>query len=294
MNMRRGFKALMIIGVVILWLTVETLFNIIWPYYIPPGETPFSIRVALFIARFSNISVASMVVGIIGNLIVKWGLVVVMIVAIVKVARIGRVPKNTEVKMEIKQKRGHKLSRKWWVSLLALFLGLVVYAVVGGLTKSALSGLTGPYEFKSLTGGFSITSLGKLVETTESKDSVAGKLEIHIFSGSYANNAYSVMYVDYPASGADPQKMLDGGRNGALSSSGRSLVSEKVIALNGYPGRELVINSISSGTEDVTAYEREYLVKNRMYILEALARSSLGRYKAIDDFFDSFKLLPGL
>jgi hypothetical protein len=79
--------------------------------------------------------------------------------------------------------------------------------------------------------------------------------------------AYYVSYVDLKPEliKETDQVILDESRDGGVSNSGGKLLSEKKIALDGYPGREIAIALHAEQHPPTKARARFYLVENRLY-----------------------------
>jgi hypothetical protein len=78
---------------------------------------------------------------------------------------------------------------------------------------------------------------------------------------------FSVAYVDYPYSAVrvtPTSSLLDGARDGAVERTNGRLLSEKLISLGGYPGREIKIK-VETPKHTAIVRSRIYLVKNRLY-----------------------------
>jgi len=102
-----------------------------------------------------------------------------------------------------------------------------------------------------------------------------------------------VGYSDYPeemVKESDPEKILDGSRDGAVRNANGKLVLENKISLDGNPGRELVIDAKGKGGQDATMKARVFLVKNRLYQVMVVAPKGQVSGAEIDDFLKSFKL----
>jgi hypothetical protein len=101
--------------------------------------------------------------------------------------------------------------------------------------------------------------------------------------------AYMVAFNDYPedmVAGNDPDTMLDGARDGAVSNVSGTLDSEERITINDFPGRYLVV-SVEGGR----VYLRIYIVNNRLYQAMVVNPDSGGiSMGEITDFLDSFTL----
>ena len=98
------------------------------------------------------------------------------------------------------------------------------------------------------------------------------------------NIAYMVMYNDYAAQQAtgDPQTVLAAARDGATS--GKTVLSDTVISLNGIPGREF---TAKDGTWNYTV--RQYLSGKRLYQLIVVSNAA-NPATQISDFMTSFKI----
>ena len=102
------------------------------------------------------------------------------------------------------------------------------------------------------------------------------------------NVAYMSSYSDLPLerTTAGPDKILSDARDGALSSAQGTLDSEKKIAIDGYPGRELIILTPNG----MKSYVRVYLVKSRLYQAMGVMPKERTDEKQVRTFLDSFRL----
>jgi hypothetical protein len=96
--------------------------------------------------------------------------------------------------------------------------------------------------------------------------------------------SYLAMYSDYPPNYAngDPQTVLAGTRDGAVS--GKTLVSDIAISLNGVPGREF---TAKDDTWNFTV--RQFLSGKRLYQLIVVSNSTHPAAQT-SDFLNSFKI----
>src|SRR5262249_10664298 len=104
---------------------------------------------------------------------------------------------------------------------------------------------------------------------------------------------FAVMYNDFPADkikGANPDNMLNGGRDRAVANVKGKLISEKKISLGKakYPGRELMIQIPGS---PLSVRQRMYLVENRLYQTIVVGTEGVVKSNLADKFHDSFKLV---
>ncbi|NJR48229.1 MAG: hypothetical protein HC780_00450 [Leptolyngbyaceae cyanobacterium CSU_1_3] len=170
---------------------------------------------------------------------------------------------------------------------------IVTYLVALGFLPTACNPVAKSEEFKSQTGQFSVTAPIALKEETRSLDTTAGKINLHMFTATEKNKAYFVAYADYPEQIlklSNPEKMLDGARDGAIGNVNGKLVSEAKVSINGAPGRELVIEAKGKNGENGTVKARVFLVKNRLYQAMVVAPQAEVNSAEMDKFLQSFKL----
>jgi hypothetical protein len=145
-------------------------------------------------------------------------------------------------------------------------------------------------EFSVEEGGFSVLMPTKpMQQTMPAGESV----NVHIYLSLGANGTgYLASYADLPDVPADQAqtiKALDDARNGQLKSSKGRLLSETTITLEGYPGRELKIETATG-----QMISRVFLVKRRLYQLLGIVPESIvgseGFAQDAAKFFSSFKL----
>lgn len=152
-----------------------------------------------------------------------------------------------------------------------------------------------PKEFVSQNGNFSIQTPVRLVENVQSMDLQAGvSVDMHAFSGELRDFSYLVAYSDYPQdifAGVDPQVILAGSRDGAVTNVDGTLVSDNEITMQDYPGRQLMINGKAEQGQAMVIHSRMYLVRNRLYqVMVVLPANQTLRAEA-EGFLTSFKLL---
>lgn len=76
--------------------------------------------------------------------------------------------------------------------------------------------------------------------------------------------------------------------DGMVRNFSGKLLSETIIEINGFPGREIKID-FQNGKYMVKV--RFYMVKNKSYMIEKLTDTKKDLNKPIDRFMDSFKLI---
>ncbi len=129
-------------------------------------------------------------------------------------------------------------------------------------------------------------------------NSEIGELEMKLFllqpaNGTDENKLYSLNFADYPAGTihSDSTNLLkdffDNSRDKSVENVKGKLLSETIIKINGYPGRESRID-FKNGLAIIK--QRTYLLKNRIYILQVITLTENSFNVSINKFLDSFKL----
>lgn len=147
-------------------------------------------------------------------------------------------------------------------------------------------------------GGFTVMMPGKPVDFSQPLDTPAGTLQTHIYVVDLPSAAYMVLYTDLPVAPdrvVGAQAVLDHARDKALVREKGKLLDDRVVSLDGYPGREF---SIAAGIGGGVFIDRVYLVKTRLYTLSVLdtsadtgsSESKPWQKKDTRTFLDSFRL----
>lgn len=132
---------------------------------------------------------------------------------------------------------------------------------------------------------------------SQKTNSEVGLLDLHIQLVDYTmkgGSLYGISYTEYPGSfiSSDKKEMLPdyfkAAVNGAVNNMSGELLSESVIEIDGYPGREIKA-AIKNGGYHMTM--RMYLVKNKFYSLQVLSLRKAIDEEATKNFFDSFELI---
>ncbi|HWP60408.1 MAG TPA: hypothetical protein VNL14_21105 [Candidatus Acidoferrales bacterium] len=147
-------------------------------------------------------------------------------------------------------------------------------------------------EFRSDEGGFSVLMPGTPTPQPQRVNSPAGAIDLYMFVVAHDGAEYMVAYNDYPETmvkGTNPEKVLDGARDGIIANVRGRLLSETKITLQQFPGRELKL-SLPEGARALQT--RLYFVKNRLYQVGVLAVEKDLSSRDIVKFLDSFRLLP--
>lgn len=145
--------------------------------------------------------------------------------------------------------------------------------------------------FESKEGNFKVIFPGAPQVSTDDVPTDIGTIKMKSFMyEKSALEAYMVAYSDYPAemvevSNADD--LLQGGKNGALSSFGiEKAEEEEDIKINGHPGKYFKANN----NQYYVVYKM-YMVGNRLYQIAILRDGAYPDKKEAKSFLNSFKLL---
>ena len=140
-------------------------------------------------------------------------------------------------------------------------------------------------KFTSTKGGFSVLMPAVPTETVKPGNPQEGKGESHQFLLGLENeNVYMVEYIEFPnlPSQLMPSQIdefLNAFRDGAVKNN--RLLKEQSIALDGYPGREIEVE-----TSNQIIKIRAYWTHSRLYALAVVAAK-----EEADRFFNSFRLV---
>lgn len=140
-------------------------------------------------------------------------------------------------------------------------------------------------KYSSAEGRFSILLPSQPKTSEQSVDSAVGQMTNHVFLSQTGSAAFALSYADYPQNDADPQKVLDEVRAGALKGINGQLISVKNITHKGYPGREF-----QASVEGALYSSRIFLVKTRLYQMVCVAPAAQLSNEQINAFLTSFDL----
>ena len=144
-------------------------------------------------------------------------------------------------------------------------------------------------EFRSDEGRFTVMMPGKPKTDNQTLESPVGKINMVMFTAGSSKAGCFVAYADYPEqliSSTDPQKLLEGAKNGAIANVKGKLISEASIDFHGFPAKEVNIEIPNKAF--VTA--RFILTSPRFYELMFIAPKDIGHEDDIRQFFNSFKI----
>ncbi len=176
---------------------------------------------------------------------------------------------------------------------LAAVVGFFLSAVIFQLSIASL--FSKPELFSSDAGRFSIVTPTKFTEQTQTTEVPnIGSIDIHTFSGQQGDIAYYVTYTDYPVEivqKSDPNKMLEGSRDGASSSVNGVITADSSISIDTYPGREFIVEATDESGKSYAIKSHVFLVDNRLYQIMVITPKGKPLSKGSDEFLLSFKLL---
>lgn len=173
-----------------------------------------------------------------------------------------------------------------------VFVGIVIAGAITAIVMNkggAAQTASAWQEFSHAAGKFTVLMPAAPKEQQQAVQTVAGPIAMHMFFYEFkgGQSMYGVIYSDYPASvaNADPQKVLDGGRDGAVAEMKGRLLQEQNITIQGHPGRELHIE-IPQGMVKA----RIYLVGVRLYQILSVSTKEMISPEDTEKFFSSFRL----
>ena len=167
-------------------------------------------------------------------------------------------------------------------------VGLVLLFVGGCGPKTSIWQNSSWQEFRSTEGRFTALFPGSPRSQNLSVPTAIGAVTANMVLLDSSDGAVGVMYADYPwtlIQQGNVDKMLDGARDGAVANVNGRLVEEKPISLLDAPGREYLIQI----KETAFCRSRIYLVKNRLYIVQALGSKERVQSKEAEKFLNSFE-----
>jgi hypothetical protein len=151
-----------------------------------------------------------------------------------------------------------------------------------------------PAPWKVLTskdGDFAAAFPGSPIEKKQRVKTATGELEVAVFVLERKDDSiFVVSYSDMPLSEVKTgteEKRLDFAREGAVSNARGKLRSEKKIDMDGFPGRELVIET----EKDIVIRMRVFAVRQRLYQAMAMGPGRFYQSKDAGTFLDSLRLI---
>ena len=181
----------------------------------------------------------------------------------------------------------------------AFFLALFVFAVTSfaQTRPRPIAPEESWKEFSSIDGRFKVALPGDPTETSTTIESSLGKIQRHRFSLMTDFGSFFISYSDLPVSLIEPdevKKFLDHAYDDEVMASQGKPPSVAEIALDGYPGREYIMEALNLKyrTKSCLAGQRVYEITiwiptNHAYHAVEIARSM---ELIASRFFDSFKI----
>ncbi|HKQ99888.1 MAG TPA: zinc finger Ran-binding domain-containing protein [Pyrinomonadaceae bacterium] len=184
-------------------------------------------------------------------------------------------------------------------AILISLLGVAITIAIGigilwklGPNFSSTGG-GGWQEYQAKDGSFTIQMPSKPIENVQSQSTPAGEIQMHMsMAVENQGGAFIAGYADYPSNftHVSSEQLLDLASQGAVNSSGTTLLNKKNISLDGNPGVELELLPPKNMPEGGRAVTRIYWAAPRIYILFAGGPKSSETDAAMTKYFDSFKL----
>jgi hypothetical protein len=172
-------------------------------------------------------------------------------------------------------------------------IALIVFGVLVSVAAANYDKLL-PHSWKTYTppnGAFSIDLPGTPdVETKRAPTEDGSLVTINLVSVQPTNHlAYTCAYTDREGtSDKSPKQILESARDGSLTKLQGSLISQKQITSQGYPGIEWQARAHGNAVVDA----RFFAVGSRLYMIMAVATDEHDREpKTTQRVFDSFRIL---
>lgn len=144
----------------------------------------------------------------------------------------------------------------------SFFLAAFVFVILSFAQTPQQTAVTWK-EFSSAAGRFKVALPGNPTETSQTTESRLGKIDRHTFTYVAGFATLIVTYSDFPIALNEPgeiRKFLDHMHEGEVASAQGKLLSMTEIELDGYPGREFVVE-----TPNLRFRMKYFLVGQRFY-----------------------------
>jgi hypothetical protein len=203
---------------------------------------------------------------------------------------------SADVPFRMRRKLGRELplgrpyANVAWIAFLALTVALFVWGLSHpSNSRHSRAAGDGWIAFTSPGGDFTVSAPGRIAHKSELLKTAAGTLTLHTYSLNRENQGmFAVETMDFPRNvidRADPNRLLDGARNGALAMSKTVLVSESDVVRGSVTGREIHTRS-ADGKVSLTM--QIFVVGVRSYFV--ITASPKANDPAARRFIDSFRL----
>ncbi len=172
--------------------------------------------------------------------------------------------------------------------LIRLCLGVALPLALGAAQPENLP--AGWRVFASKEGGFAVALPDAPTETKQRVRTATGHLDVYLFVVEGKDgSAYVVTYSDLPPEEVRPgaeDKRLDFAREGAVDNARGKLRSEKKITVDGFPGRDLLIET----PKDLAIRMKIIVARRRLYQAMAMGTGRFVHSKDAALFLDSLRL----
>lgn len=145
-------------------------------------------------------------------------------------------------------------------------------------------------KYTSVDGKFKIAFPGTPTLGSEAIPTEVGNIEMKSFTyEKSATEAYMVAYSDYPSElvkQSDPETLLTGAKEGALTSQNATMDSEEKITLDGNPGYYFTAKK-----DSYYMCYKIFLKENRLFQILMIRDGAYPSKEAVDEFIGSFELV---
>ncbi len=176
-----------------------------------------------------------------------------------------------------------------WQHLFVVFAVAVLSLTLSYAASSrAVEAYTVDASWVSLTsddGGFSIRAPGYPLPSTSGSVLDGGRAHFYELNKPGVN--FGVGYADSYVVGMTPEQQLDAWRNNAVGSLHGTLLSERTVSMDGYPGRHVTVRMPDGkGVLHGRVFQADY----RLYLIMAITANAKPSREATR-FLDSFRLV---
>ncbi len=167
---------------------------------------------------------------------------------------------------------------------LLVFAPLMLALAYGGCARSRGSGGFAPHG-----GGFSVQMPGKPEVAQNTLNTPVGPMTVYHFSHETPAVIYGLTYSDAPpdlAARFSPEVLVEAGVRNAVTTLGGRLTSQRALRLNGYPGREFVLERSELSTGRIRLFQ----VRERTYTIYAISPKDQVTSAPVVRYLESFRL----
>jgi hypothetical protein len=147
-------------------------------------------------------------------------------------------------------------------------------------------------EFSSEAGAFSVFLPGEPERQTKTVNTDLGQIDLTMFISELGEEkVFFVSYSDYPGrvvEQTEPYALLENARDSTVRSQEGALRQSYRLTLSGNPGLEYLADTKVEGKEAIL-WARNYMEKNRLYQILAMALKGKESLEEMDRFLRSFR-----